>query len=96
MGINIDTIPTPRPAKTRPTTKRAKALAPACIATPTKKTMTPRTTDHRLPRKSANGAAIKAPKNVPADKIETTRDCWAVVIEQSCVATSPFPKVHNQ
>ena len=66
------------------------------MATPTEKMMTARKTDHRLPRKSPAGAPDKAPKNVPTDKIETTRDCWGVVIEHDPVEESYFPKVHNQ
>ena len=66
------------------------------MATPTAKIRTAQTTDHRLPRKSAAGAANKAPKNVPADKMETTRDCWDEVMAHSLVVVLSFPKTHNQ
>lgn len=92
----METIPTPKPAKTRPITKRGRARAATCMATPTAKTRTATTTDHRLPRKSAAGAAKRAPKNVPTDKIETTRDWWEEEMEQVPVDGSRFPKVHNQ
>ena len=91
----METIPTPQPAKTRPTTKRGRAVAAVCMATPAAKMMTARTTDHRLPRKSAVGAANRAPKNVPTDKMETTRDCWDVVMAQTPLA-SGCPKTHSQ
>ena len=96
MGIAIETIPTPQPAKIRPTTKRGIAVAATCMATPTEKMATARTTQYRLPRKSAAGAAKRAPKKVPADRIETTRDCWDEVMAQPLAAALYFPKVHNQ
>ena len=96
MGTNIETIPTPQPAKTRPTAKRGRAEAAVCMATPAEKMRTARTTDHLLPRKSAAGAAKRAPKKVPADKIETTRDCWDEVMAHTPVTGSSLPNVHNQ
>ena len=96
MGINMETIPTPKPAKTRPTTKRGIAEAAACIATPAEKMMTARTTDHLLPRISAEGAARRAPKKVPADKMETMRDCWDEVMAQTPAVLVGLPKTHNQ
>ena len=96
MGINMETIPTPKPAKRRPTTKRGIAEAAVCIETPATKTRTARTTDHLLPRKSAEGAANSAPRNVPTDNMETTRDCWDEVIAHIPVVGSSFPKTHNQ
>lgn len=35
---------------------------------------------HRRPRRSANGAADKAPKKVPAERMETMVDDWVEVI----------------
>jgi hypothetical protein len=96
MGINMETIPTPKPAKTRPTAKRGIAEAAACMATPAEKIRTARTTDHLLPRKSAAGAAKRAPKNVPADKMETTRDCSDEVMAHTPVVGLGLPKTHNQ
>ena len=96
IGTNIETIPTPQPAKTRPTAKRGRAAAAVCMATPAEKMRTARTTDHLLPRKSAAGAAKRAPKKVPADKMETTRDCWDEVMAHSPVTGSSLPNVHNQ
>ena len=96
MGTNIETIPTPQPAKTRPTTKRGRAEAAVCMATPAEKMRTARTMDHLLPRKSAVGAAKRAPKKVPAGKMETTRDCSDEVIAHIPVTESGLPKTHNQ
>ena len=96
MGIAIETIPTPQPARIRPTTKRGMAVAAVCKATPIEKMPTARTTQYRLPKKSAVGAAKRAPKKFPADKMETTRDCWDEVIAQTWSEGSYFPKVHNQ
>jgi len=96
MGTNVETIPTPQPAKIRPTTKRGMAEAAACMATPAEKMRAAKTTDHLLPRKSAVGAAKRAPQKVPADKVETTRDCWDDVMVQAPVRGSVLPKMHNQ
>jgi hypothetical protein len=38
IGTRQDTMPTPRPAKTRPATKSGIAVAPVCSATPREKT----------------------------------------------------------
>ena len=96
MGINSETIPTPQPAKRRPTTKRGTVEEAVCIATPAEKTRVARTTDHLLPRISAAGAAERAPMKVPADRMETMRDCWDEVMAHTPVRGSGFPKVHNQ
>ena len=92
----METIPTPQPAKERPTTKRGMAEEAVCMATPAEKPRTARTTDHLLPRKSAAGAAERAPTKVPADRIETMRDCWDEVMAHTPVMGSGLPKVHNQ
>ena len=96
IGTNIETIPTPQPAKTRPTTKRGMAEEAVCMAIPAKKMRTARTMDHLLPRISAAGAAKRAPKKVPADRTETTRDCWDDVTAHTPVTGSAFPNVHSQ
>ena len=38
IGTRQDTMPTPRPAKTRPVTKSGREVAPVCSATPKEKT----------------------------------------------------------
>ena len=47
---------------------------------------------HRRPRLSANGAASRAPKNVPAERIETINDSCSAVM----VALSPVEKASCQ
>ena len=42
MGTRQETIPTPRPATTRPTTKRGRAVAATWKATPIEKTKAPK------------------------------------------------------
>jgi hypothetical protein len=78
--LKADINPTPRPAKKRPATKSGIATEAVCKITPklntTRVTISPRL----LPMKSASGAAARAPKNVPADKMETIKDdCPAVI-----------------
>lgn len=52
--------------------------APVCRATPKEKTTQAPMIPHRLPIKSAMGAAKRAPKKVPKERIETTRDSLGV------------------
>lgn len=75
--------PTPRPAKNLPATNIAWLPdATVCRMTPRLNTirqllMMP----HRRPKLSATGAAKRAPKKVPAERIETMRDsCEAVMV----------------
>ena len=80
MGTSTEMRPTPRPAITRPTMKRGSAVDAVCIATPTEKTRAAKMMPNLRPRKSAAGAPRSAPKKVPTERMETTRDCWEVVI----------------
>lgn len=66
------------------------------METPMARMTTPRTTDHRLPKKSAMGPEDRAPKNAPTGRVETTRDCSDEVIPHAPVVGLCFPKVHNQ
>ena len=75
--------------------KRGRAEAATCMATPATKMRTARTTDHLLPSLSAVGAAKRAPQKVPADRMETTSDCWDEVMAHTPSALG-LPKVHNQ
>ncbi len=88
--LRADTNPTPRPAKKRPATNRGRWVAAVCKMTP--KINTPQETirDHLLPSLSAIGAAPRAPKNVPAERIETTSDCWEEVMFK-CPVVSLYP-----
>ena len=96
MGINMETIPTSQPAKIQPTANRGRAAAMTCMETSAAKVRTPRMTDQHLPRKSAVGVVNKVPKNVPADEMETTRDCWDEVMAHTPVAGLGFPKTYNR
>ena len=96
IGSNASSIPTHQPAKTRPTKKRGRVVAATCMETPATKMTILRTTDHRLPRKSAVGPENKAPNNAPAGKVATTSDCSDEVMPHAPVEGSYFPKVHNQ
>jgi hypothetical protein len=78
IGTRQDTIPTPRPAKKRPTTNRGTVIAAVCIATPAQKTRQAAMIPIRRPRRSAIGAARSAPRKVPAERIETIKDSVGV------------------
>jgi hypothetical protein len=78
--LKADTRPTPRPAKKRPATNIGNAVAAVCKITPNMKTQQEKINDQRRPSLSAMGAAPRAPKNVPADRIETTSDCCDAVM----------------
>jgi hypothetical protein len=49
MGTRHEVIPTPNPAKTRPTAKTGIVVEAVCRATPTQKIAHARMTPHRLP-----------------------------------------------
>ena len=70
-----ETKPTPIPAMTRPTTRRGTVVEATCRMTPMMKMIQPTMIVTRRPMKSATSPAIRAPKNVPADRIDTMRDC---------------------
>ena len=65
---------TPNPAKNRPATNNGMAVETVCRMTPKEKTHNVANSPSLLPMKSASGAAANAPKNVPADKIDTIKD----------------------
>jgi len=72
--------PTPKPAKNLPATKRGIAVAAVCKMTPKIKTNVDATKPNRRPIRSAIGAAVRAPKNVPADRMETIVAVWEAVV----------------
>jgi hypothetical protein len=73
--LNAEIRPTPKPAKKRPAMKRGCSVDAVCRITPKLKTMPAETIrPKRRPRRSPNGAAVSAPKNVPADKMDTIRE----------------------
>ena len=70
--LRAETRPTPRPAKNRPAMNKGCRVAAVCRITPRLKTRPAETINPSLrPRRSPNGAAKSAPKNVPADRMET-------------------------
>jgi hypothetical protein len=97
MGIRIDKSPTPNPAIARPATKRPMPVDAVCIATPIQNTRAANCIPNFLPMISATGAPRRAPKKVPADRIETTRDCREEVMVHGAVALEAAePKVQSQ
>ena len=61
----------PRPAKNLPATKIGMCTAAVCKITPNVKTPVLKIIAQRLPRISARGAEKRAPKKVPAERMET-------------------------
>lgn len=78
--LNAEIIPTPKPAKKRPAKNMGKAVAAVCKMTPNEKTTQDAMRPKRRPMKSAVGAALREPKKVPAERMETTADCWDEVM----------------
>ena len=71
--------PTPRPAKNRPATNSGILVAAVWRITPNEKTTVLRIMARRRPKKSAIGAAKRAPKKVPAESRETIMEDWEEV-----------------
>jgi hypothetical protein len=72
--MTAETKPTPNPAIRRPATRRPRLEEAVWRITPTMKTKQPAMTVVRRPNQSARSPAIRAPKKVPAERIETMRD----------------------
>jgi hypothetical protein len=89
--LNAEIRPTPNPAKKRPATKRGIEDEAVCNITPKQNTTRLTISASLLPRKSARGAAARAPKKVPADKIDTIREYCAAVISGRPVAGFLYP-----
>ena len=69
-------MPTPKPAKKRPATNMGMAVAMVCRMTPKVKTTVETMRPSRRPRMSPVGEAVKAPKKVPAERMETISEDW--------------------
>ena len=67
--------PTPKPAMRRPATITPRLVEAVSRIPPTVKIPQPIIITVRRPRKSARSPAMMAPKKVPAERIEVTRDC---------------------
>jgi hypothetical protein len=82
--------PTPNPAKKRPARNRGIEVAAVCKITPKVKTKEDVIKPIRRPIASATGAAVRAPKKVPAERIETiVADCDAVTSRWPLLFTKP-------
>lgn len=68
------TNPTPTPAIKRPTTMRGTEVEATWRMTPTEKTPHPVMIVVRRPIQSARAPAKRAPKKVPAERMETISD----------------------
>lgn len=91
-----DTRPTPRPAKNLPAMNIGGAVDAVCKMTPRLKTAPAAAIrPHRLPRMSAKGAANKAPKNVPADRMDC-RHISAIANDLYSIQGMTDTTYHNQ
>jgi tetrahydromethanopterin S-methyltransferase subunit F len=98
FGLLIAEIkPTPKPAKNRPATKSGMAVAAVCKATPNIKTTVEAIKPSRRPIASATGAAVSAPKKVPAERIDTiVEDCEAVMLRSPELSLKPVENSRSQ
>jgi hypothetical protein len=67
--------PTPEPAMSLPTTITGKVVLAVSRIQPTVNVKHPVMIVQRRPMRSATSPAIRAPKNVPQDRIPVRRDC---------------------
>jgi hypothetical protein len=67
-------MPTPKPAMRRPTTRRGIVVDTIWRMTPTLKIKQAPMMDGRRPIMSASEPAKRAPKKVPAERMDVTRD----------------------
>lgn len=73
------------------------AVAAVCKATPNIKTTVEAIKPSRRPIISATGAAVSAPKNVPADRIDTIReDCEVVMFRLPELSLKPVENSRSQ
>lgn len=80
LVLSAEIKPTPKPAKKRPATNNGMAVEAVWRMTPKQNTRTVIIKAIRRPIKSPRGAANKAPKKVPADRMDTIREDWADVM----------------
>jgi hypothetical protein len=74
--IIAETKPTPKPVMIRPTAKTATVLEAIWITTPIANTTQPVIIVVRRPIQSERSPARRAPKKVPADRIETIKELF--------------------
>lgn len=78
--LKAEMRPTPKPAKNRPATNNGMAVAAVWRMTPNVKTPVDAIKPHRRPTISPIGAALRAPKKVPAERMDTIVDFWVEVM----------------
>jgi hypothetical protein len=78
--LKAEMRPTPKPAKNLPATNNGMAVAAVWRMTPKVKTPVDAIKPHLRPRISPIGAALRAPKKVPAERMETIVDFWVEVM----------------
>lgn len=81
--LRAEIKPTPKPAKKRPARNMGMAVEIVCRTTPRLKTQVEIMRAGRRPKKSASRGEARAPKKVPADRMETMDDSWEVVMSRS-------------
>jgi hypothetical protein len=72
--MTAETNPIPKPAIGRPGIRTPTLEAATCKTTPSEKMAHPVMIVARRPIQSAMDPAVRAPKKVPAERIETMRD----------------------
>jgi hypothetical protein len=75
--LRAEIRPTPNPAKKRPARKRSRPVEATWRMTPKMKTKDEATSDRRRPMLSASKGDARAPKKVPAERMETTAEDWS-------------------
>lgn len=81
--LRAEINPTPKPAKNRPARNKGIAVEIVCRTTPRLNTQVEIIKAGRRPKKSASKGEARAPKKVPADRIDTMADSCEVVMSRS-------------
>jgi hypothetical protein len=85
--LSAEIKPTPNPAKNLPARNNGMEVAAVCKITPKLNTQLEAIKPHRRPMVSPSAAAQRAPKNVPADRMETIAEDWLEVTLRCPVAS---------
>lgn len=81
--LRAEIKPTPKPAKKRPARNMGIAVEMVWSTTPRLKTQVEIMRAGRRPKKSANRGEARAPKKVPAERMDTMDDSCEVVMSSS-------------
>jgi len=91
--LRAETRPTPKPAKKRPARNRSRLVEATWRMTPRLNIQQETIKDQRRPILSAIKGENRAPKNVPAERMETTADdCEGVMSRWPLLLTYPVEK----